>query len=567
MAYQEIRTNLGTIIATWQGGHSPSKAYKTLNIVSDNKGSTYLCILDTIEGTPLTNTQHWAFMSKGAYQYWIDLGNTGSTQDFIEWLQSPAVEIAEEVEAFLDDYATTTTAAIDAKLAEVNAKLLDMDEMLATLQFYENLVADATVNAGNQAVYAKAQGDYALAKGSEAHQKGNTAQIQGAYALEQGNYAKAKGEDALAATILTNEATQIATEVSADMQEIIDNPPILQEVSGRQIWHYWDIENDVYVSTGIPGSVTEKGPHNPTTPYKVLDIVENSGTSYLCILDTTSGVLITNTTYWRVLAQVGRTPEFEIGTITTLAEGESATVEITLSDYDAEGNPIYTMDLGIPRGYSGVYVGEDEPTDPTVIVWIDPDEGENFITSSEFGTSDSVGATQELVTKSMSYLNLDKLFPLSTGFYTSTTARVAVPAAARGLGMVITYQTSSGVWYTERFIGTDISTWATESNWEVVVSKTILESTEEVTAVSLVDLRKEVDVLKTLINDAVRTYAQIETLSVKTLQLNGAPLFVFGTAAPAVVPDFVGQIYIKTTATTAVWIATGDSATGNWKEV
>ena len=96
---------------------------------------------------------------------------------------------------------------------------------------------------------------------------------------------------------------------------------------------------------------------------------------------------------------------------------------------------------------------------------------------------------------------------------------------------------------------------------------TDIHNTEEVTAVSLVNLRKEVDALKTLINDAVRTYAQIETLSVRTLHLNGAPLFIFGTAAPAVVPDFVGQIFIKTTATTAVWIATGDSATENWKEV
>lgn len=94
-----------------------------------------------------------------------------------------------------------------------------------------------------------------------------------------------------------------------------------------------------------------------------------------------------------------------------------------------------------------------------------------------------------------------------------------------------------------------------------------IEATEEVAANSLVDLRKELDALKEIVNNVVKTYAQIETLSVDTLQINGAPLFLFGTTAPAVVPDFKGQIFIKTTAAEAVWIAIGDSTIGNWKEV
>ena len=63
------------------------------------------------------------------------------------------------------------------------------------------------------------------------------------------------------------------------------------------------------------------------------------------------------------------------------------------------------------------------------------------------------------------------------------------------------------------------------------------------------------------------TYLQINTLSVDNLQIKGAPLFIFSDVVPAVVPDFAGQIYIKTTATAAAWIALGDSSVANWKEI
>ena len=39
------------------------------------------------------------------------------------------------------------------------------------------------------------------------------------------------------------------------------------------------------------------------------------------------------------------------------------------------------------------------------------------------------------------------------------------------------------------------------------------------------------------------------------------------TGAPVVVPDFIGQIYIKTDATVAVYIATGVATSGDWKSV
>lgn len=68
--------------------------------------------------------------------------------------------------------------------------------------------------------------------------------------------------------------------------------------------------------------------------------------------------------------------------------------------------------------------------------------------------------------------NVTVAIPLATGsYYTKTTARAAVPAVSRKLGLVITYATADKVWYTEKYIGSTVSGWATEENWEQVPDK------------------------------------------------------------------------------------------------
>lgn len=93
-----------------------------------------------------------------------------------------------------------------------------------------------------------------------------------------------------------------------------------------------------------------------------------------------------------------------------------------------------------------------------------------------------------------------------------------------------------------------------------------VESGEQAAAAALVELKKEVAYLKEVLSNVI-TYLQINTLSVDSLQIKGAPLFIFSDVVPAVIPDFAGQIYIKTTATAAAWIALGDSSVANWKEI
>lgn len=67
--------------------------------------------------------------------------------------------------------------------------------------------------------------------------------------------------------------------------------------------------------------------------------------------------------------------------------------------------------------------------------------------------------------------NVDKNVPLGSGFYTSTTARAAVPTSVRKLGLIITYKTDATTSVTEQFIGSAVSTWTTDANWKNVGSE------------------------------------------------------------------------------------------------
>ncbi len=46
----------------------------------------------------------------------------------------------------------------------------------------------------------------------------------------------------------------------------------------------------------------------------------------------------------------GKTPQFLIGNVTTLAEDAEATASVSASGTDTNGNPVYKLNLGIPKG-------------------------------------------------------------------------------------------------------------------------------------------------------------------------------------------------------------------------
>lgn len=74
-----------------------------------------------------------------------------------------------------------------------------------------------------------------------------------------------------------------------------------------------------------------------------------------------------------------------------------------------------------------------------------------------------------------SVYNVTVAIPLSAGvYYTKSTARAVVPVVSRKLGLVITYSTADKVWYSEKYIGSTVAGWTTESNWEQVPDAALL---------------------------------------------------------------------------------------------
>lgn len=93
---------------------------------------------------------------------------------------------------------------------------------------------------------------------------------------------------------------------------------------------------------------------------------------------------------------------------------------------------------------------------------------------------DKTGADKELkkqddklieLANNVGLYNVDKHVPLGGGFYTSATARAAVPSDVRKIGLIITYKTDATTSVTERFIGSDVSGWTTDANWKNVGSE------------------------------------------------------------------------------------------------
>ena len=95
-----------------------------------------------------------------------------------------------------------------------------------------------------------------------------------------------------------------------------------------------------------------------------------------------------------------------------------------------------------------------------------------------------------------------------------------------------------------------------------------VENIERTTAEALLILQARIQALEGLLAAGVYSSVQSETISaVSSLQFKGAELILQGAGAPTLVPDFIGQIYVKTDATVAVYIATGIATSGDWKSV
>ena len=153
--------------------------------------------------------------------------------------------------------------------------------------------------------------------------------------------------------------------------------------------------------------------------------------------------------------------------------------------------------------------------------------------------------------------NVTVAVPLAAGvYYTKTTARAGVPAVSRKLGLVLTYSTADKVWYSEKYIGSTVAVWTTESNWEQVpdaaklaaIETDLNEKLEPALAEVLNNLHGRIVAFEQLIKAMIFRSMQIDNLDVvKNLTIHGSTnLFLTGVSAPVNLPDFAGQYYIDT---------------------
>ena len=88
-------------------------------------------------------------------------------------------------------------------------------------------------------------------------------------------------------------------------------------------------------------------------------------------------------------------------------------------------------------------------------------------------------AVYDALEANINLYNVTLAVPLTAGqYYTSTTARAAVPSGVRKRGLELLYETASGVWYCERFIGASVTTWTTSTDWEVVPNKKYVDDAD-----------------------------------------------------------------------------------------
>ena len=81
----------------------------------------------------------------------------------------------------------------------------------------------------------------------------------------------------------------------------------------------------------------------------------------------------------------------------------------------------------------------------------------------------------------LNFYNVTALAPLTAGnYYTHETAILAVPSSERAKGTIVSYETASGVWYTERFVGSDVANWSVLSNWEQMPDSSDLTALHDV---------------------------------------------------------------------------------------
>ena len=165
--------------------------------------------------------------------------------------------------------------------------------------------------------------------------------------------------------------------------------------------------------------------------------------------------------------------------------------------------------------------------------------------------------------------NLTVSVPLSAGqYYTLSTAVAAVVVGLRKKGLTITFESAAGVWETYQFTGVSTTTWATLAQWVKEPNQlNVTELLELPIAEVLNVLYAKIQALENFIKTSQYGNVTADKVDVvRNFNIWGKTnLIIEGTAAPAVVPDFVGQTFINTVGG-VTYTAKGIVSVADWKQ-
>ena len=164
--------------------------------------------------------------------------------------------------------------------------------------------------------------------------------------------------------------------------------------------------------------------------------------------------------------------------------------------------------------------------------------------------------------------NLTVSVPLGSGYYTLATAVAAVVVGLRKKGLTITFESAAGVWETYQFTGASTATWTTLAQWVKEPNQlNVTELLELPIAEVLNVLYAKIQALEAFIKTSQYGNVTADQVDVvRNFNIWGKTnLIIEGTAAPAVVPDFVGQQFINTAAG-VTYTAKGNTSVADWKQ-
>lgn len=164
--------------------------------------------------------------------------------------------------------------------------------------------------------------------------------------------------------------------------------------------------------------------------------------------------------------------------------------------------------------------------------------------------------------------NLTVSVPLGSGYYTLATAVAAVAVGLRKKGLVITFESAAGVWETYQFAGASTATWTTLAQWVKEPNQlNVTELLELPIAEVLNVLYAKIQAIEAFIKASQYGNVTADQVDiVRNFNVWGKTnLIIEGTAAPAVLPDFVGQTFVNTVGG-VTYTAKGIASVADWKQ-